>query len=84
VPPRTTAIGALSYYVSHADATHYQPTNITFGIMAPLDETPGRRPKKGAERKLAVSARALEHLDAWLGQAVAGGTSDEAIPVGRS
>ena len=35
VPPRTTAIGALAYYVSHADPRHYQPTNITFGIMAP-------------------------------------------------
>src|SRR5687767_23907 len=32
-PPRTTAIGALGYYVSHADARNYQPTNITFGIM---------------------------------------------------
>jgi methylenetetrahydrofolate--tRNA-(uracil-5-)-methyltransferase len=35
VPPRTTAIGALAYYVSHADPRNYQPTNITFGIMAP-------------------------------------------------
>ena len=34
-PPRTTAIGALAYYVSHADPKHYQPTNITFGIMPP-------------------------------------------------
>jgi methylenetetrahydrofolate--tRNA-(uracil-5-)-methyltransferase len=74
-PPRTTAIGALGYYVSHADAAHYQPTNITFGIMPPLDETPGRRAKKGAERKMAVSARALAHLDAWLAQA---GTRDTA------
>ena len=37
VPPRTTAIGALAYYVSHADPRNYQPTNITFGIMEPLD-----------------------------------------------
>ena len=29
------------YYVSHADAAHYQPTNITFGIMPPLEEVPG-------------------------------------------
>jgi hypothetical protein len=36
VPPRTTAIGALAYYVSHANPAHYQPTNITFGIIAPL------------------------------------------------
>ena len=37
--PRTTAIGALAYYVSHADPRHYQPTNITFGIM-PAPESP--------------------------------------------
>jgi methylenetetrahydrofolate--tRNA-(uracil-5-)-methyltransferase len=36
-PPRATAIGALGYYVSHADPRHYQPTNITFGIMPPPD-----------------------------------------------
>jgi methylenetetrahydrofolate--tRNA-(uracil-5-)-methyltransferase len=65
-PPRTTAIGALAYYVSHAEAKHYQPSNITFGIMAPWDEQPGQRPKKGADRKQAISARALAALGEWL------------------
>ena len=55
-------------YVSHADAAHYQPTNITFGIMPPLDEIAGTRSKKGADRKLAVAARALADLQAWLGE----------------
>ena len=64
VPPRTTAIGALAHYVSHASAKHYQPTNITFGIVAPL-EVAGRGPK-GADRKRAISARALEDLERWL------------------
>jgi methylenetetrahydrofolate--tRNA-(uracil-5-)-methyltransferase len=64
-PPRTTAIGALAYYVSHAEAKHYQPSNITFGIMAPLEST-GRRPLKGADRKRAMSARALSDLDDWI------------------
>jgi len=60
-PPRTTAIGALGYYVSHAEARHYQPTNITFGIMPPLDAPPPSR----VERHLALSTRALADLDAW-------------------
>ena len=60
--PRTTAIGALAYYVSHAEAKHYQPSNITFGIMAPL-ETVGRRAPKGADRKRAISERALAELN---------------------
>ncbi|MDO8793163.1 MAG: methylenetetrahydrofolate--tRNA-(uracil(54)-C(5))-methyltransferase (FADH(2)-oxidizing) TrmFO [Vicinamibacterales bacterium] len=60
-PPRTTAIGALGFYVSHANPVTYQPTNITFGIMAPLE----RAPRGRADRKAAVSARALADLDAW-------------------
>ena len=43
MPPRTTAIGALAYYVSHADPRNYQPTNITFGIM-PAPDGGGDRP----------------------------------------
>jgi methylenetetrahydrofolate--tRNA-(uracil-5-)-methyltransferase len=73
-PPRTTAIGALAYYVSHAEAKHYQPSNITFGIMAPLEDGPvevglqphgSSRPKKGADRKQVQAARALADLEAW-------------------
>jgi len=60
VPPRTTAIGALAYYVSHADPRNYQPTNITFGIM-----TAPPNIRKRADRKLATSTRALEDLDRW-------------------
>ena len=61
-PPRTTAIGALSYYVSHANPAHYEPSNITFGIMQPLE----RAPKGKKLRNEALSARALADLDAWL------------------
>jgi methylenetetrahydrofolate--tRNA-(uracil-5-)-methyltransferase len=59
-PPRTTAIGALAYYVSHADPAHYDPSNITFGIMPPLDNVRGKQ-----ARKLALADRALQELDAW-------------------
>ena len=60
-PPRTTAIGALGHYVSHADPRHYDPSNITFGIMPPLEHAP----KSRQERQLATSERALRDLDAW-------------------
>ncbi|MBA2301268.1 MAG: methylenetetrahydrofolate--tRNA-(uracil(54)-C(5))-methyltransferase (FADH(2)-oxidizing) TrmFO [Acidobacteria bacterium] len=67
-PPRTTAIGALGYYVSHAEPKHYQPSNITFGIIPPLVREPGgpRVPKKKAERNERLSRRALADLDGWL------------------
>jgi methylenetetrahydrofolate--tRNA-(uracil-5-)-methyltransferase len=60
-PPRTTAIGALAYYASHADPAHYDPSNITFGIMEPLPKPPRGK----MDRKLAMAERALEALAAW-------------------
>jgi methylenetetrahydrofolate--tRNA-(uracil-5-)-methyltransferase len=59
--PRTTAIGALAYYVSHADPARYDPTNITFGIVPSLEAPP----KSKHDRQLALSARALEALGEW-------------------
>ena len=61
VPPRTTAIGALAYYVSHADARSYQPSNITHGIMAPLDNPP----KDKLQKKTLIADRALRDLESW-------------------
>jgi len=60
--PRTTAIGALAYYVSHADPKHYEPTNITFGIMPPL----AGPPRGKLEKKLAIARRALADLQIWM------------------
>ena len=61
-PPRSTAHGALAYYVSHADPHHYQPTNITFGIMEP----PPHAPRDRGARKLAIAERALRDLEIWI------------------
>jgi methylenetetrahydrofolate--tRNA-(uracil-5-)-methyltransferase len=71
VPPRTTAIGALAYYVSHADPRNYQPTNITFGIMpSPDPQTKNLKRVPHAvqktQRKFATSERALAALEEWL------------------
>jgi methylenetetrahydrofolate--tRNA-(uracil-5-)-methyltransferase len=74
VPPRTTALGALAYYVSHADAKHYQPSNVTFGIMPAPDErevrglrdADGRRVPKKEARKRLLAGRALADLEAWI------------------
>ncbi len=69
-PPRTTAMGALAYYVSHADPAHYQPTNITFGIMQALDVVgdAGRRRSDKVARKLAIAERAFGDIREWAGQ----------------
>jgi methylenetetrahydrofolate--tRNA-(uracil-5-)-methyltransferase len=73
VPPRTTALGALAHYVSHANPRHYQPTNITFGIMEAIDDRSlprlrapdGRRMSRKETRKFALSERALADLERW-------------------
>jgi methylenetetrahydrofolate--tRNA-(uracil-5-)-methyltransferase len=73
VPPRTTALGALAHYVSHANPRHYQPTNITFGIMEAIDDrslprlraADGRRMSRKETRKFALSERALADLERW-------------------
>jgi methylenetetrahydrofolate--tRNA-(uracil-5-)-methyltransferase len=64
--PRTTAIGALAHYVSYADPRHYQPSNITHGIMEPLADPP----RDKVRRKLSIAERALEELDGWMGTGV--------------
>jgi methylenetetrahydrofolate--tRNA-(uracil-5-)-methyltransferase len=60
-PPRTTAIGALAYYVSHADARNYQPSNITHGIMPALEHPP----KDKLRKKMLIAERALRDLAVW-------------------
>ncbi|WP_285017075.1 methylenetetrahydrofolate--tRNA-(uracil(54)-C(5))-methyltransferase (FADH(2)-oxidizing) TrmFO [Lactococcus garvieae] len=57
--PQTTAIGALPYYITHTDSKHFQPMNVTFGIVKELDD-PRIRDKK--ERYTKVAERALEDL----------------------
>ena len=60
-PPRTTAIGALGHYVSHAAPANYQPSNISFGLIPLMEGAPRRR----AERRRAVAERALSEIEVW-------------------
>ncbi len=54
-----TAIGALAAYVSDESIMNFQPMNINFGIIAPLNE----RIKGKANKNLAIANRALAHLE---------------------
>ena len=58
--PKTTAIGALGLYVSDPSIENFQPMNINFSIIAPLEQ----RIRKKAEKNLAISNRSLEVIDA--------------------
>ncbi len=58
--PRETAIGALAQYVSNEGVTDFQPMNINFGIMPPLDHKVKGKRNKNAE----LSQRSLALIDA--------------------
>ncbi|MGA8875612.1 MAG: hypothetical protein WB555_08760, partial [Candidatus Korobacteraceae bacterium] len=65
-PPRASAFGALINYICHADAKHFQPANITFDLLQPLDEETRRRIRDKKQRHALVCKRALEELERWL------------------
>ena len=58
--PKTTAIGALGLYISDESVENFQPMNINFSIIAPLEQ----RIRKKAEKNLAISNRALDVIQA--------------------
>ena len=58
--PKETAIGALGLYVSDERITDFQPMNVNFSIIAPLE----KRIRKKAEKNLAIAQRSLAIIDA--------------------
>ena len=56
---RKTAMGALGYYISNENAVNFQPMNVNFGIIDPLEE----RVKGKANKNLAIANRALAYLE---------------------
>jgi methylenetetrahydrofolate--tRNA-(uracil-5-)-methyltransferase len=59
--PPTTMLGALSYYITHAEPKDFQPMKANFGLMPPLNTPRKIRNKKA--RYQAYVARALQDLD---------------------
>lgn len=61
LPPPETALGALIGHITNADARHFQPMNVNYGLFP---ELPGRVKKK--ERRQLLAERALTSLEEWL------------------
>jgi methylenetetrahydrofolate--tRNA-(uracil-5-)-methyltransferase len=64
--PRTTAIGALGLYISDESIENFQPMNINFSIISPLEQ----RIRKKAEKNLAIANRSLAVIDQLAEQGV--------------
>jgi len=63
--PRSTALGSLIHYITHAEARNFQPANITFDLLEPLDEETRRRVRDKKERHRMQCQRALAAFDSW-------------------
>jgi methylenetetrahydrofolate--tRNA-(uracil-5-)-methyltransferase len=64
VLPRTTMLGSLMHYVSHADPKHFQPMNSNWGILEPLE---GPKVKDKQERHRLQAERAIADFKQALG-----------------
>jgi len=63
--PRGTALGSLVNYITHAELKRFQPANITFDLLEPLEEETRRKVRDKKERHRMVCERALAKFDAW-------------------
>jgi methylenetetrahydrofolate--tRNA-(uracil-5-)-methyltransferase len=63
--PRSTALGSLVHYITHADAKNFQPANITFDLLEPLEEEVRKKIRDKKERHRVVCERALAAFEAW-------------------
>ena len=64
--PRITAIGALGLYISDESIENFQPMNINFSIVQPLEQ----RIRKKAEKNLAISNRSLAVIDEMIAKGI--------------
>ena len=67
-PPRATAFGSLMHYITHADARNFQPANITFDLLPPLEQ----KVRDRKERHRRQCEIALRESAEWLEKANAG------------
>jgi len=61
-PPRASAFGSLTHYVTHAEANNFQPANITFDLLPPLEV----KIRDRKQRHRLQCELALENSDKWI------------------
>ncbi|MDP9039021.1 MAG: methylenetetrahydrofolate--tRNA-(uracil(54)-C(5))-methyltransferase (FADH(2)-oxidizing) TrmFO [Acidobacteriota bacterium] len=70
--PRDSAHGSLMHYITHAESKRFQPANITFDLLPPLDDELRRRVRDKKERHRMQCDRALTAWNDWLGVSTRG------------
>lgn len=64
-PPRTTALGSLVHYITHADPRNYQPANISFDLLPPIAGLPRSMARDRRARRERQCERALGDFAPW-------------------
>ena len=64
--PRASANGSLIHYITHSEAKRFQPANITFDLLPPLEEELRRSIRDKKERHRLQCERALAAWSQWL------------------
>jgi len=65
-PPRASALGSLIHYITHADAADYQPANISFDLLPPIEGLPRAVVRDRRARRERQCSRALGEIEQWL------------------
>ena len=76
-PPRASALGSLLHYITHADPKKFQPANITFDLLPPLE----KKIRDRQQRHKMQCELALAELEKWMENAKFGMGNQE---VGRA
>jgi methylenetetrahydrofolate--tRNA-(uracil-5-)-methyltransferase len=66
--PRGSANGSLTHYITHAETRKFQPANITFDLLPPLETELRKKMRDKKERHKLQCDRALAAWDEWLNQ----------------
>jgi methylenetetrahydrofolate--tRNA-(uracil-5-)-methyltransferase len=73
-PPRRTAMGSLVNYIANAETKNFQPMNITFGLLPPLEADARRQTKRKVDRHRLQVEIGLKDFDGWRARYLAAAT----------
>jgi methylenetetrahydrofolate--tRNA-(uracil-5-)-methyltransferase len=65
-PPRSTACGSLVHYIAFAEPAHFQPANMSFGLMPEPAPELKRLIRDRKERHRIQVAEALDEMERWI------------------
>ena len=63
--PRLSAHGSLMHYITHSDSKKFQPANITFDLLPPLEDDLRKQIRDKKERHRIQCERALSAWSQW-------------------